>query len=129
MWSRPIASGPHSPSDEVVHRESHAVALARPSQQMRAGRPCSGDALARELDPAAQGVRPDDVHQRVLTPAQIPRIAREADPAEGPDAAREDRAHVLRDEAGDVQRLRQAVRSGLARMPFPYSKTTAPRSR
>ena len=60
---------------------------------------------------------PTDVHEDVLAPAEVLGIAGEADPAEGADAAREDRAHVLGDEAGDLRRAGQALRRGLRADP------------
>ena len=80
---------------------------------MRAGRPCSGTRSRASSIHDAQRVGADDLHDHVLAPPQVGRVAREADPAKRADAAREDRPHVLGDEARDLERILDPVRRGL----------------
>ena len=93
--------------------QRHPVALAEPEPADARGQPLERNPLAGELDPRPQRVGADDLHDDVLAPAQVLRIAGERDPAERADAAREDRPDVRRDEARDRAGLLDPVRGGL----------------
>src|SRR5439155_23874101 len=101
---RPDAAG----GDELVEplADGPALAEAEPADPCR--EPLERDARAREPEPAFEPGGADDLQHGVLARPEVSRIAGQRDPSVRPDAAREDRAPVLGDEAGNRRGLGQA---------------------
>ena len=87
-------------ADELVDREPRlgAVAVAEPADPR--GQALEGDPLGGELEPALeQRVVGEEPPELVVDRRDVGRVARERRPAEGADAAAEERPDIGRDEA------------------------------
>src|SRR5439155_17977954 len=95
----PQGEGPaFAGANKLVERQSDSIPLSEPEPANPRGQYLEQDAVTGELDPGPQRVGADNLHDDVLASPQIRWISREADPAEGADAAGEDRSHVRGDE-------------------------------
>ena len=94
--------------DELVEPGADRLALAEAEPADARGQALRGHARAGEREPAGERVGADHLEHGVLAPPQVLGIAAQADPAVGADAARQDRAHVLGDEARDLARALDA---------------------
>ena len=107
-WSRPMTIGAlHGAArDELVERQAGEVALAVPSQQMRAGSPWK--AMRSRASPIQRAILlllAEEIEDHVVGRGDVGRVAGQRHPAERPLALAEQRADVRRDEAGVGERV------------------------
>ena len=115
-------------ADELVHGQGDAVALAEPEPADARGEPLRRNAVAGELDPAAQRIGADTSMRtsslrRRSSGSPVRQIQRK-----GPTPrARIGRTYSATKPGIAIASARPCA-AACARRPFPYSKTTAPRS-
>ena len=110
-WSRPITIGAFTRpvAHELVEREARLRALPVSEPADPRGQPLKRDALARERDPAPErGVLREQAQDLPVRLRDVAGVARERRPPERPLALAEQGADVERDEADDVERVRDA---------------------
>src|SRR6266542_973060 len=93
--------------------ESRSLALSQPADARRQALKC--DSLRSELDPPTEmSVVGEELDRETIGARDVGRIAGQSHPAEWSLAVAEQRSHVLRDEARDVERIRDTgvVRHG-----------------
>src|SRR5437016_6521798 len=96
-------------ADELVQSQSEARALAVPEPQDARGQPLERDALAREPNPARERiVVSKHFHGGVVAHADVLGVARQRCPSEWTSPFAKQRPYVLRHEAADVERIRDA---------------------
>jgi hypothetical protein len=91
----------HLPApDEVVDRQTRLGAIAETEPADPRGEPLERDALGSELEPPLEeAVVREETSQRPVNRCDVLRIARQDRPAEGADAAAEERPDIGRDKA------------------------------
>ena len=101
-------------TDQVVERQAEPRALAVAEPEDARGQALERDALARQPNPAAERlVGSEHLERQRVGGGQIRRIARKDGPPERTLALAEQRAHVLGNEPGNVERARDAGLLGL----------------
>jgi len=107
-------------ANQLVERQADlgAIAVAEPADARR--QPLELDALAGELEPAAEiGVVRHDLEHGGIGDGDVLGIARKSDPAEGPLPFAEERPQVERHEAHDLEARLHPPSSAPARMLLP----------